>query len=292
MTFKTWFRLWCRSITKFLMSPYARRRHRSYSERRRAREYRIKMRRLRQNRYYVAHVMQKRGHRRSSGTMTQLRSIRSVFHLFGVVLGVLLLPVGLLHWGHQNAKRKRRAEKISAERTSTGKKSEKTSPPPKTKSSISRTEHASEPSARTVAADRAVPAAPTEPTTPPPTAGEPTEVLAKRTQASEEAECIRRRMIIAGSSYCDERVLSRLEIGSCLDVVAEPDNPHDKKAVSLLLEGEKVGYVAKKDQLPFVASLGLGRSMYAVVTNILIDETTTQYEYEAWVGVRGASSKK
>ena len=45
-------------------------------------------------------------------------------------------------------------------------------------------------------------------------------------------------MIIAGTSYCDNDVLARLTVGTYLDVVAEPDNPHDKNAVKLLFGGE------------------------------------------------------
>lgn len=55
-------------------------------------------------------------------------------------------------------------------------------------------------------------------------------------------------MIIAGSSYCHKNVLSRLEIGSYIEVAAEPDNPYDKDAVMLLYDGERIGYIAKKDK--------------------------------------------
>lgn len=93
---------------------------------------------------------------------------------------------------------------------------------------------------------------------------------------------IRKRMIIAGSSYCDRTILGRLNKGTYLDVVAEPDNPYDKDAVALLLDSKKVGYIAKKDHLAFVTCLKLNHKIYAVITDVLVDENQTKYEFETW----------
>lgn len=89
-------------------------------------------------------------------------------------------------------------------------------------------------------------------------------------------------MIIAGSYYCDKTVLDTLEVGSYIDLEAEADNPYDKDAVKLLYNGQKIGYIAKKDHLAFVASLKLKRNIYGVITAIIEEDKQTKYEYETW----------
>ena len=89
-------------------------------------------------------------------------------------------------------------------------------------------------------------------------------------------------MIIAGSSYCDSGVLAKLTVGTYFDLVAEPDNPHNKDAVMLTLDGEKIGYIAKADKLAFVTCLKLKRKIYGVITDIKTDEFPTKYEFETW----------
>ncbi len=100
---------------------------------------------------------------------------------------------------------------------------------------------------------------------------------------SEGDQYVRRRLTVAGSYYCDSKVLAGLEIGSYLDVVLESDNPYDRNAVKLLYRGEKVGYVPKADKTPFVASLKLGRTLYGVITDIVKEQNKTGYEFEIWV---------
>ena len=91
---------------------------------------------------------------------------------------------------------------------------------------------------------------------------------------------IRKRMVIAGSSYCDAAVLEKLQVGVYIELVAEPDNPHDRDAIMLTLDGEKIGYVAKSDNVAFVACLKLKRKIYGVITDIKSDKFPVQYEYE------------
>lgn len=47
----------------------------------------------------------------------------------------------------------------------------------------------------------------------------------------EKDQYIRKRMFIAGSSYCDKAVLEKLSVGTYFEVVAELDNPHDNAHV-------------------------------------------------------------
>ncbi len=111
---------------------------------------------------------------------------------------------------------------------------------------------------------------------------EPDENTPKSTPKHEKDQYIRKRMIIAGSSYCDASVLSKLQVGTYFDLEAEPDNPYDKDAVKLLFEGEKIGYIAKADRLAFVTCLKLRRNIYGVITNIITENNHTKYEFETW----------
>jgi hypothetical protein len=111
---------------------------------------------------------------------------------------------------------------------------------------------------------------------------EPDENTPKSTPRSENDQYIRKRMIIAGSSYCDATVLAMLQIGSYIELEAEPDNPHDKDAVKLLWEGEKIGYIPKADRLAFITCLRLKRRVYGVITNIITENNFTKYEFETW----------
>lgn len=98
----------------------------------------------------------------------------------------------------------------------------------------------------------------------------------------EKDQYIRKRMFIAGSSYCDKAVLEKLSVGTYFEVVAEPENPHDKDAVMLRYDGNKIGYIAKKDNTPFIICLRLNRKIYGVITDIITEQISTKYEFETW----------
>ena len=111
---------------------------------------------------------------------------------------------------------------------------------------------------------------------------EPDENTPKSKPKHEKEQYIRKRMIIAGSSYCDAATLEKLSVGTYFDLVAEPNNPYDKDAVMLTLGGEKIGYIAKSDRLAFVTCLKLKRKIYGVITAIDMDSKPTKYEFETW----------
>ena len=119
-------------------------------------------------------------------------------------------------------------------------------------------------------------------TIPEPEVKEPDENTPKSKPKHEKDQYIRKRMFIAGSSYCDKAVLEKLSVGTYFEVVAEPDNPHDKDAVMLMYDGNKIGYIAKKDNTPFSICLRLNRKVYGVITDIITEQTSTKYEFETW----------
>lgn len=93
---------------------------------------------------------------------------------------------------------------------------------------------------------------------------------------------IKKRMIIAGSSYCEKSALEKLTVGTYFDLEAEPANPYDKDAVMLVHDGEKIGYVSKQDNAVFVTCLRLKRKVYGVITDIIPEPYPTKYEFETW----------
>jgi hypothetical protein len=111
---------------------------------------------------------------------------------------------------------------------------------------------------------------------------EPDENAPKSKPKHERDQYIRKRMYIAGSSYCDKTVLDALTVGTYFDLEAEPDNPYDKDAVKLTYNGQKIGYIAKQDHLAFVTCLKLKRNIYGVITAIKADEHHARYEFETW----------
>lgn len=119
---------------------------------------------------------------------------------------------------------------------------------------------------------------------------EPDENTPKSKPMTEGDQYIRKRMIIAGSYYCDQSVISQLAPGTYFQVVAEPDNPHDKNAVALYYQDTKIGYIAKNDVIPFVTCLKLRRNIYGVVTDVKEKDGRKEIEYETWFAQRRKES--
>ena len=111
---------------------------------------------------------------------------------------------------------------------------------------------------------------------------EPDENTPKSIPKSEKDQYIRKRMTIAGSSYCDADAFDGIKIGSYFELEFEPDNPHDKEAIRLVFNGKKIGYIAKTDKLAFVTCLKLRRNIYGVITDIKDETFPTKYEFETW----------
>lgn len=109
---------------------------------------------------------------------------------------------------------------------------------------------------------------------------EPDENTSKSKPKHDVDQYIRKRMIIAESSYCDKSALDKLMIGTYFDLVAEPMNPYDHEVIMLVHDGEKTGYIAKQDKRAFVTCLKLNRKVYGVITNIVTESYPTKYEFE------------
>ena len=106
--------------------------------------------------------------------------------------------------------------------------------------------------------------------------------LPKSKPKNEADQYIKKRLIIAGSYYCEKDAIEKLQIGVYFDLIREPQNPYDADAIMLVLDNQKIGYVAKEDLPPFIVALKLGRRIYGVITDIIAIDGTVRYEFETW----------
>lgn len=97
-----------------------------------------------------------------------------------------------------------------------------------------------------------------------------------------EADRYIRRLVLAGTDLCDRAAANSLSVGTYIQLAAEPENPKDKNVVALFCQGSKIGYIAQKDALPFVACLKLQREVYGVITDIREEAGKKEIEYETW----------
>ena len=280
MRFRVWFLQWIGAFYKLL--TFGTKVRKSDYQRKKERERRLKAKRLNPN----LHPAKKRRRRRTPGHIIQNRRLLNVsFHFIAVSLGVLLLPLGLLDWGRKSAKVRKASGSRRVSKNATSK--PKTSPtckqnaPQETKTRPSEIEmheivdqklrndfNFSAPKTNEGVEHTSMPKL--------------DESTPKSVPKNEKDSYIRKRMIIAGTNYCEKAVLDSLVVGAVIDLEAEPNNPHDKDAVKLLYRGQRIGYIARTDRLSFATCLKRNRRIYGVITDIYEENGRTNYEFETW----------
>ena len=308
MSFTVWFQMWVRSFFKLLTIGATKRK--SDAQRKREHECRMKAKRSRAWRFQSK---KRRSRPRSSLHVWFEKAMLAMIDFAALSLGILFLPLGLFDWGHKSIKAKKAAKQSASQKSKTQKSapsksathtqiskpmsaSHKTSstevkreekkptltitPSPKVKPSVEVKRASTSTTVSKVATLEDVQNIPAVVKKEIPV--ELNENIPKSTPKNEKDQYIRKRMIIAGSSYCEKEALDTLTIGTCFDVALEPDNPHDKEAVKLTYNGQKIGYISKADKPAFVTCLRLGRKVYGVITDINTEVFPTQYEFETW----------
>lgn len=82
------------------------------------------------------------------------------------------------------------------------------------------------------------------------------------------------RLIVQGSNLAGFRyhaaaeVFKELRVGDALELAREPDNPHDRNAVSLSWRGHKLGYVPRRDNATLAWSLDRGDVLRARISRV------------------------
>ena len=298
MSFRVWFKRWVFAFFKLL--TLGGKPHKSDAQRKKEHDRRMKKKFSRSSEF-GSHKT--RARRRSSLHVWFEKAMGALFNFAALSLGILFLPFGLFDWGHKSIKAKRTSSGVKKTKGKVKVQSSKpTSTAPKTVVAPPKKEAKPRPATAPKTTAKVPAEAQTASTSmqnPPKVATiedikdipvtvkkeiplELDENIPKSTPRNEKDQYIRKRMIIAGSSYCDKDVLATLELGTCFDVLLEPDNPHDKEAVMLLYNGQKIGYISKSDKPAFVTCLKLKRKVYGVITNINTETFPIQYEFETW----------
>jgi hypothetical protein len=84
----------------------------------------------------------------------------------------------------------------------------------------------------------------------------------------------RLRIVVQSSTLAGFRynaaadVFAELRVGDVLELMREPDNPHDAKAVSLSWRGRKLGYVPRRDNETLAWSLDRGDALRARISRL------------------------
>ena len=299
MSFRVWFKRWVFAFFKLLTlggKPY-----KSDAQRKKEHDRRMKKKFSRSSEFGS---YKKRARRRSSLHVWSEKALGALFNFAALSLGLLFLPFGLFDWGHKSIKAKRASS--GAKTIKNKAKAQTSKPAPTAPKAVATATPKKEIQARPTTAPKTTAKAPAEAKTASTSMQNPPKVttiedikdipvtvkkeipahldenIPKSTPKNEKDQYIRKRMIIAGSSYCDKDVLATLEIGTCFDVSLELDNPHDKEAVMLSYNGQKIGYISKSDKPAFVTCLKLKRKVYGVITGINTETFPTQYEFETW----------
>ena len=303
MSFTVWFRLWVRSFFKLLTLGSKKRK--TEAQRKREHDRRMKAKHSAPKHF---RIKKKRARRRHSLHVWFEKVVLSLIDFTALSLGILLLPFGLFDWGHKSIKAKKASKKNTIQRSASPKSTthtqapkaapsyhktsnnevkreekkptQTTAPTPKAKPSIeAKTESTSQTASKAATLEdvQNIPAGVKKETP-----VELNENIPKSTPKNEKDQYIRKRMIIAGSDYCEKEVLKALTNGTCFDVSLDLDNPNDKEAVKLTYNGQKIGYISKADKPAFVTCLKLGRKVYGVITDIKTEVFPTQYEFETW----------
>lgn len=69
---------------------------------------------------------------------------------------------------------------------------------------------------------------------------------------------------LAGASFYQEAI-GYIEVGQKCELVPEPDNPHDPKALKVVCGGNPIGYIPKGDNEAFLDCLAAGCDVLAEV---------------------------
>ncbi len=114
--------------------------------------------------------------------------------------------------------------------------------------------------------------------------------VAPLAQASPNREIEIQRSPVAGFQYHHgEKLWRRLRPGASLELVREPDNPYDPRAVRLDWRGRKLGYVPRRENTAVSQLLDNNQPLTARVVNLReSDNPWERIEFVVYLNARGA----
>ena len=309
MSFKIWFKAWIKSFCNLLTvsaKPY-----KSDAQRKREQERRKKAKYAHPDPF---RTKKRRARQHHNGN---LKVVQAFLNFTALSLGIFFLPLGLFHWGYQNAKSRATARRRSnpsfhhrqTHLPSAGSSAKKvqTAVTPSAQSGMhtSRTKPKRAPSSAkerspvsTPMTQEAVSAAGAEniaavapnvlpmPDTSPkvvsadePILSVPSENTPKSRPKQSNDQYIRKRLSLTDISV---NTANKLEIGIYLEMRTTSHPSDGRETVELLLDENSVGYLSQQDIPPYIACLRLNRRPYAVITDIDPNSPFPRYELETW----------
>jgi len=68
--------------------------------------------------------------------------------------------------------------------------------------------------------------------------------------------------------YAGEKLWAKMRQGDLLDMLREPGNPYDKRAVALFWNGYKIGYIPRRENTAITQMLDRQMSLTANISNL------------------------
>ncbi len=87
---------------------------------------------------------------------------------------------------------------------------------------------------------------------------------------------------VAGLDYIDDidEIFNELEVNARLELFREVKNEYDKHAILVKYNGQKIGYVPRKDNYVLSKLMDGGKQLYGVVESFGIDEVYEGYSFK------------
>lgn len=84
---------------------------------------------------------------------------------------------------------------------------------------------------------------------------------------------------VAGLEYVDniDEIFPKIKIGDRLELFREASNEYDYRAILVKYDGEKIGYVPRKDNHVLSNLMDGGKQLYGIVESIGVDEIYKNY---------------
>ena len=96
--------------------------------------------------------------------------------------------------------------------------------------------------------------------------------LANDMPAAERIRILVQSSPLAGAQYYAlDRLQGRIQVGDALELIREPANPHDPNAVRVQWQGEKLGYLPRRENRSVAAAMDDGLKVRASVSRLQIE---------------------
>ena len=92
--------------------------------------------------------------------------------------------------------------------------------------------------------------------------------------------------VVAGTSHVEgiHEILNRLQTGDRLEFVREPENSFDDKAIMVqTVDGEKIGYVPREDNIVFSRLMDAGKLLFGKITSMESRKNWTRIAMEIYL---------